>query len=95
MDEEEFRAQSIEKLIELGKKIDALIQVVAIASRRESMLEGKSKTDQIELLSGLDLPKTVIAWIVGSTPEAVRVRLSQIKGKKPRARKITEEESSD
>ena len=51
MNEEEFREQLMKKLDELGKKIDALIQVVAITSRKESMLKGKSKIDQIKLLS--------------------------------------------
>lgn len=81
MNEEEFREKSIRKLDELGKKIDALTQVVVITSRKESMLKGKSKADQIKLLSDLGLHRTVVAWIVGTTPESVRVTLSQIRSK--------------
>lgn len=94
MNEEEFREQSIRKLDELGKKIDALIQVVAITSRKESMLKGKSKTDQIKLLSDLRLPRTIVAWIVGTTPDTVSVRLSEIKAKKKKTRKQKEVEES-
>jgi len=82
MKEEVFREQSIKKLDELSKKIDALIQVVTITSRKESVLKGKSKTDQIKLLSDLGLPRTIIAWIVGTTPDTVSVRLSEMKAEK-------------
>lgn len=81
MNEEEFREQSIRKLDELGKKIDALIQVVAITSRKEVMLKGKSKADQIKILSDLGLPRTVVAWIVGTTPDSVSSTMSQIRSK--------------
>ena len=95
MNEDEFREQSIKKLDDLGKKIDALIQVVAITSRKESMLKGKSKADQIKLLSDLGLPRTVVAWIVGTTPDTVSVRLSQRKAKKKKTKKPNEVEKSD
>ena len=87
MKEDEFREQLIKKLDELGTKIDALIQVVAITSRKESMLKGKTKTSQIELLSDLGLPRTVVAWIVGTTPETVSVTMSQIRSKEKKAKK--------
>lgn len=90
MNEDEFMKRLIKKLDELGTKIDALIQVVAITSRKESMLKGKTKTDQIVLLSDLGLPRTVVAWIVGSTPEAVSARLSQIRSKTKKAEKEEE-----
>jgi hypothetical protein len=87
VNEEEFRKQSIKKLDELGSKIDALIQVVAITSRKDIVTKGKKKTDQIVALSNLGLSNDVIALIVGSTPEAVRVRLTQLKAKKGRKTK--------
>ena len=95
MNEDEFRKQSIRKLDELGKKIDALIQVVAITSRKESVLKGKSKTDQIKLLSDLDLPRTIIAWIAGTTPDAVSARLSEMKAEKRKTGKPEEVEKSN
>ena len=91
MKENEFREQSIRKLDELGKKIDALIQVVAITSRKESTLKEKSKTDQIKVLSDLDLPRTIIAWIVGTTPSTVSVRLSEMKAEKKKTKKPEKE----
>lgn len=87
--DDEFKKLLIKKLDELGTKIDALIQVVAITSRKEGMLKGKTKANQIELLSGLGLPRTVIAWIVGTTPPSVSVTLSTIKKKKGKRTKPT------
>lgn len=81
MNDDEFKGELIDKLDELGTKIDALIQVVAITSRKESILKGKKKTDQIKLLSDLGLHRTIVAWLTGSTPGAVSVRLSQIRKK--------------
>lgn len=95
MKEDEFRKQSIKKLDELGTKIDALTQVVAITSRKEIIAKGKTKTDQIIILSDLGLSRKIIALIVGTTPEAVSVRLSQLKAEKEKAKKPKEVEESD
>ena len=95
MKEDEFRKQLIKKLDELGTKIDALIQVVAITSRKEIIAKGKTKTDQIVILSDLGLSRKIIALIVGTTPEAVSVRLSQLKAEKKKAKKPKEVEESD
>lgn len=81
MMDEEFQKLLIKKLDELGTRIDALIQVVAITSRREIIAKGKTKTDQIVTLSDLGLSRKLIALIVGSTPGAVSARLSQLKAK--------------
>ena len=92
MEDDEFKKLLIKKLDELSMKIDALIQVITITSRKESVLKGKSKADQIKLLSNLGLHRTVVAWIVGATPESVSVTMSQIKSKaKKTKRKKTEE----
>ena len=85
MNEDEYREQSIKKLDELSKKIDALTQVVAITFRKESMLKGKSKADQIKLLSDIGLPRTIVAWIVGTTPDSVSSTMSQIRSKEKKA----------
>jgi len=81
MEDNEFRELLIKKLDELSMKIDALIQVITITSRKESILKGKSKTDQIKLLSDLGLPRTIVAWIVGTTPDSVSSTMSQIRSK--------------
>lgn len=93
--EDEFKKLLIKKLDELGTKIEALIQVVAITSRKERMLKGKTKTDQIKLLSDLGLPRTAVAWIVGTTPETVSVRLSEIRGKGKKVKKKEETKGND
>lgn len=91
MKDDEFKQLLIKKLDELSTKIDALIQVLAITTQKENVLKGKTKAGQIKLLSDLGLPRTVIAWIVGTTPETVSVRLSEIKSKakKSKAKKNT------
>jgi len=94
MNEDEFRKQMIKKLEELGTKIDALIQVVAITSREETVLKGKTKTDKIRRLSDLGLSRNLIALIVGTTPGSVSARLSQLKakGKKNKNKEGVEDE---
>jgi len=95
MKEDEFRKKLIKKLEELSTKIDALIQVVAITSRKEIITKGKTKTDKIVILSDLGLSRKIIALIVGTTTEAVSVRLSQLKAEKKKIKKPKEEEKSD
>lgn len=84
MKQAEFQKELLERLGELSAKVEALIQVVAITSRKETVLKGKTKTDQIKTLSDLGLPRKIVALIVGTTPETVSVRLSEMKseGKK-------------
>lgn len=88
----DFEKRLIQTLEELSAKVDALIQVVAITSRREKILKGKTKTDQIVTLSDLGLSRKLIALIVGTTPEAISVRLSQLKAEKKKAEKPEEVE---
>jgi len=95
VNDDEFKKQLIKKLDELIGKIDALIQVVAITSQKETVLKGKTKAGQINLLSDLGLPRTIIAWIVGTTPDTVSVRLSERKAKKKKTKKPNEVEKSD
>lgn len=87
MKETEFKKELIRKLDELSAKVDALIQVVAITSRKEIIFKGKTKTDQIKELSDLGLSRNVIASIVGTTPETVSVTLSKLKAKKKKTKK--------
>lgn len=95
MKETEFKKELIKKLDELSAKVDALIHVVAITSRKEATLKGKTKTDQIKKLSDLGLSRNVIASIVGTTPETVSVTLSQLKAKKKRTKKKEEVEDDE
>lgn len=94
MKETEFRKELIKKLDELSAKVDALIQVVAITSREETVLKGKTKTDQIKRLYDLGLSSNLIALIVGSTPGSVSARLSQLKAKRKKSKKKEEVEDA-
>ena len=78
----DFEKEIIEKLDELSAKIDTLIQIVAIFPKIETILKDKTKTKQIEILSDLGFPKETIALIVGTTPETVSVRISEMKKKR-------------
>lgn len=70
----EFKRAIIEKL-------DALIKLVAISTNAQSLLGGKNQRDQIRILSELGLSRNIIALVVGTTPETVSVRLSEMKSK--------------
>lgn len=85
----------IELLEKLSAKVEALIQVVAVTSRKETVLKGKTKTDQIKTLSDLGLPRKIVALIVGTTPETISVRLSEMKRKGKKTKKNEEIKEND
>jgi len=79
--DDEFK-KLIDKLDELSTKIADLTHVVVITSRKEAILKGKTKKEQIEILADLGLSKSIIALIVGTTSGAVSVRISEMKKRK-------------
>ena len=81
MRDDEFK-KLIDKLDELSTKIADLTHVVVITSRKEAILKGKTKKEQIEILADLGLSKSIIALIVGTTSGAVSVRISEMKKRK-------------
>lgn len=81
MKEETYRNEVIQKLDEIGKKIEALMQVVAITSRKDDGEKSKTKTDQIMSLDNLGVSRELIALIVGTSPESVSSLRSQLKAK--------------
>lgn len=81
MSEQEFRKKIIQKL-------DTLIKLVAISTRLETILKEKKQKDQINTLSDLGLSREVIALMLGTTSETVRVTLAKMKSKaKSKSRK--------
>jgi len=74
MSEADFKKAVMEKL-------DTLIKLVAVNANAQSLLGGKSKNDQIKILADLGLQRNIIALMVGTTPETVSVRLSEMKSK--------------
>lgn len=89
-------ADLLKKLDVLAEKIDALAIVTAnLSSQHQKVLEGKTQTEQIQILSKRKLPREAIALIVGTTPETVSVRLSEMKSKKKKEKtpQVKEDES--
>jgi hypothetical protein len=83
----------LKKLDVLAEKIDTLAIVTAnLANQHQKALEGKTQTEQIQILSKRRLPKEAISLIVGTTLETVSVRLSEMKSKKKKENSPQEKE---
>jgi CRP-like cAMP-binding protein len=82
----------LKKLDILAEKIDILTMVTAITHQSQKLLEGKTQTEQIHILAKKKLPREVIALIVGTTPETVSVRLSEMKAEKQKEKAPKQEE---
>ena len=77
----------------LAQKTDILAIVTAnLANQHQKALEGKTQTEQIQILSKRKLPKEAIALIVGTTLETVSVRMSEMRSKKKREKTSKEKE---
>jgi len=82
-------AKETELLKKLAEKIDILAIVTAsLANQHQKTLEGKTQTEQIQILSKRKLPKEAIALIVGTTVETVSVRLSEMKAKAKKRKEV-------
>jgi len=75
----------LKKLDTLAKKIDILTKVTAISVQKEKLLEKKQK-EQIKMLNKLGFSPSLIALVIGTTPNTVRVALSQMKKKRKKAK---------
>ena len=75
----------LKKLDTLAKKIDILTKVTAISVQREKLLEKKQK-EQIKMLNKLGFSPSLIALVIGTTPNTVRVALSQMRKKRKKAK---------
>lgn len=64
----------------LSQKLDTIISLLAI-----SVLDGKSKTESIHLLTQKGIDNATVAALTGSTAKAVSVRKAE--AKKPKASK--------
>ena len=87
MNKPEFENKLLKKLDDIATKLDTLIQLVAFSSQRETILKGKTKKEQIKILARLGLSRNVIALLVGTTPETVSVRISEMKKEEKTERK--------
>jgi hypothetical protein len=75
--------KKLERLLEdLNSNIEILSKVTALTFRKDSLFKGKeTKQEQVEALEDLKLPDNIIALIIGSTPESVKVLRSMNKAK--------------
>jgi hypothetical protein len=74
----------LKKLDILTERISSLTQVIACKPNSEQineLLKKKSLTEQIRILKEWDFSNEIIASIIGTTPESVRVRAIQMKSK--------------
>jgi hypothetical protein len=77
----------------LNANIDTLNKVTAVNIGKEEIFKGKeTKEEKIEALYKIGLPRTLIAIIVGSTPESVSALKSM---KKPKSQKQKTENTSE
>jgi len=72
MDDDQFKEEVV-------KKLDLLTKLSALNINPQSFLKDKNQGEQIRILSDLGLSRNIIALIVGTTPDIVSVRLSQMK----------------
>jgi hypothetical protein len=71
----------------LNANIDILNKVTAVNIGKDEIFNGKeTKEDKIEALDKIGLPRTLIAIMIGSTPESVSA-LKSMKKPKPRKQK--------
>ena len=76
----------LRRLDALNKNIEILAKVIAVNVGKETFFKEKTQKDQqIEFLSDLGLPRTIIASMVVTTPLTVSVTKSQKKSKQTTA----------
>ena len=83
---------TLKKLDILASKIDMLTKVVAVSSNIQTAFKDKSKREQVKILSELELPRGIIALMVGISSDSVRAHLSQIKTAEKEVKPKDEEE---
>jgi vacuolar-type H+-ATPase subunit I/STV1 len=81
-----------EKLEEISEKLDTLSVLFAGKEKIDKLLEKKNQTEQIQILRKWKLSNEIIAMIIGTTPDVVSVRASEMKtSKKPKKMKSVKE----
>lgn len=76
----------LKKLDTLAKKIDILTKVTAISVQKEKLLEKKKQKEQIKMLDKLGFSPSLIALVLGTTPNTVNVALSKLRKKKKKGK---------
>lgn len=81
------------KLNVLAKKVDTLAMVIACKPNGEQidrLFKNKSQKEQIRILREWDLPNEILAFIIGTNPETVRVTLAKIKAEEKKGKTKSE-----
>ena len=76
----------LRKMDTLVEKIDILTQVTAINVQKEKFLEGKKQKEQIKMLDKLGFSPSLIALVLGTTPNTVSVALTNLRKKKKKGK---------
>lgn len=82
----------LKKLNKLVNEIEILTKVTALSVPKDKLLEGKSQKEQIGLLDKLGFSPSLIALILGTTSNTVRVALSNLRIKKKRMKQEKKKE---
>jgi len=79
----------LKKLDVLADKIDTLAMVIACKPNGEQinrLFKEKSQKEQIRILREWNLPNEIVAFIIGTNPETVRVTLAKMKAEEKKGK---------
>ena len=85
-------------LNDINSNIKMLCKITALSLKKDTSLQEKkkeTKQDQIKVLDELNLPDSIIALIIGSTPGSVQNARSLIKAKAKKTAQVKETEVKD
>lgn len=83
----------LKKMDVLAEKIDTLAMVIACkpnGGQIDKLFKDKNQKEQIRILREWNFPNEIIALIVGTNPETVRVTLAKMKSKKEKGKAKSE-----
>lgn len=79
---------SEQTLQRIEAKLDTIVRLIGSRVIEGGSLEGKNQSEKIKVLGNLGVERNLIACILGTTPETVRVTLAKAKrGPKNKKRK--------
>lgn len=79
----------LKKLDVLAEKIDTLSMTIACkpnGAQINKLFENKSQKEQIRILREWDLPNEIVAFMIGTNPETVRVTLAKMKAQQKKGK---------
>lgn len=87
----------LKKLDLLAEKLDILTTVILLREQAKKILEGKkTQKEQIQILKKWKLSNEIIALVIGTTPDVISVRASEMKsGKSQKGNQTKQEEKGE